>query len=70
MLERIIIFIKYHNALPLGLMVLFLGFGGALAKNKEFHEVVGIQTAISEEAIVNQEKITVEPLGNSLYCKY
>lgn len=47
MLEKIIHFIKYHNALPIAFSVILLGSGAALAASPQVQEIV-----ISEETIV------------------
>lgn len=48
MWKKFITFIKYHNALPLAFLAIFLGFGAAFAANPEVREKVA-ESVISPE---------------------
>ena len=48
MWDRLVVFVKYHNAVPLGFMVLFLSASGVLAANPELREAAA-DTVISSE---------------------
>lgn len=52
MFNRIITFIKYHNALPLGFLVLFLGFGAAFAASPELREDATAAVISSTQTVV------------------
>ncbi len=51
MWERIVIFIKYHNALPLGLMLIFLSVTGALAANEDIRDAT-VEAVLSKKTAV------------------
>ncbi|MDP3726243.1 MAG: DUF5011 domain-containing protein [bacterium] len=55
--KKLTTFIKYHNALPLGFIILFLGFGGAMAANDELRGTVA-------GAVISKE-VSVESVDNS-----
>ena len=52
MLQKIVTFIKYHNALPLIFLALFLGFGAAFAANPELGENMAAAVITSAQTVV------------------
>ncbi|MBI2108580.1 MAG: DUF5011 domain-containing protein [Parcubacteria group bacterium] len=52
MLQKITTFIKYHNALPFGALVLFLGFGAAFAANEDLRETAAAAILSSTQTVV------------------